>query len=145
MGHPITQQRALLIGFATVAFGVTTLLRKVALNHINPVQFEVVSGAVHLALVPLYLYLLSDVLKPSAWDAKGIIVTAIAIAINCVASLAFMYALQLRNDVGVVGAMVSASPVITLMLSALFLGEAPSLRSVVGIGMVLVGVLLASK
>jgi uncharacterized membrane protein len=143
----ISQDRALLIGFSTVAFGVVTLLRKVALNYVSPVQFEAVSGVVHGISVPLFLCMIwTNVVPddPAGWNKTGIAWSAASICLSIVASVAFMYALQQRNDAGIVGGLVSASPVVTLMLSALFLGEQPTLRSVVGVGMVLVGVCIAS-
>jgi len=145
MSNPISRERALLIGFATVAFGVVTLMRKVALGRINPIQFEIVSGIVHVMLIPVYLRILSEnLVQQNNWDRVGIAWTTAAILLNVLGGLAFMYALQLKNDVGVVASLSSASPIITLMLSALFLGEQPTMKSVIGIGFVLFGVLLAS-
>lgn len=146
MSDPISRERALLIGFSTVVFGIVTLMRKVALNRLRPLQFEAISGIIHAALIPLYLALLQqNLVQHNDWDARGMLWSIAAVCLNIVGSIAFMYALQIRNDVGLVSALGSASPIITLMLSALFLGEQPSLKSVIGIGLVLIGVMLASR
>jgi uncharacterized membrane protein len=56
----------------------------------------------------------------------------------------FGYALRAGNDAGVVTSLSSLSPIVTMMLSFLLLGERPSVASAVGCALVLVGVALIS-
>jgi uncharacterized membrane protein len=57
-------------------------------------------------------------------------------------SIAFGFALRSGNDAGMVTALSSASPVITIMLSFLILGERPSVQSAVGCALVLLGIFI---
>jgi uncharacterized membrane protein len=78
------------------------------------------------------------------WDVKGVTYAVVCCLINCFGVLAFMFALRGGNDVGYISSLSSVSPIVTLMLSALLLGEQPTIRSMIGIAMVTIGVFIAS-
>lgn len=141
----ISRERALLVAAVTVSFSVVTLMRKFALRSLTPLQFEIISGITHVCMVPFFIIAASKMCEPiSTWDTKDVIISIAAIIINVVTSIAFMYVLRGGNDVGMMSSLVSASPVITLMLSTLFLGEQPTFRSATGVALVLIGVTITA-
>lgn len=134
------------MGISAVAFGLTTVLRKLALTRLHPFQYESLAGLVHVILIPLYLSFIwrvgTGIIGP--WDKVGLFWTLIATLVNTVGTIVFMFALRQQNDAGFVSSLAGASPIITLMLSALFLGERPDIKQAIGVAFVLAGVVIAS-
>lgn len=148
MAGALSRERALLIGLSTVAWGMTTLFRKLALEKLHPFQYEMTATIVHVAMIPVYVLLLMRVAVPVTgqmqWATSGILWVVAATLINVVGTLAFLFALRQGNDAGFISSLAGASPIITVMLSALFLGETPGAKQAVGIALVLLGVIVAS-
>ena len=144
MRDVIANDRALIVGIAAVGFGVSTLLRKLALAHFHPFQFEVVAAVTHVCLVVPYCYALTKVTEPIAWSGWSMFWTMTCCLVVSAANIMFMFALRSGHDTGVVSALASASPIITIMLAFLFLGEQPDWRQALGIALVLLGVVIAS-
>lgn len=144
MSEAVSTARALLIGTAAVGFGISTLFRKLAVIGFHPFQFELVAAATHLALSVPYAYALSHVSEPISWSWSSTLWTIACCIIVNVSNILFMFALRSGHDTGVVSALASASPVVTIMLAFLFLGEQPDWRQALGILLVLIGVIIAS-
>lgn len=144
MSSTIANDRAVIIGLATVGFGISTLLRKLAVVHFHPFQFEIVAACAHISLALPYCYLLSRVQEPLTWSWWSVLWTVACCLVVNVANIMFMFALRSGHDTGVVSALASASPIITIMLAFLFLGEQPDWRQGCGIALVLLGVIVAS-
>lgn len=129
---------------ATTAFGMSSLLRKMAVDKLHPFQIQVVSAAVYMTVFPVYVWLAAEHAEGNQWTWKGVGWGVAATLIASMGSIAFGFALRAGNDAGVVTSLSSVSPIITLMLSFLLLGERPSVWSAVGCALVLAGVALIS-
>ncbi len=130
-----------MLAASTAAFGLAALLRKVAVDRVHPLQYQVVAACVYVMFLPFYV-MLAMKYAPSASqiDGKGVAWAVVATAIASFGGITFGYALKSGNDVGVISAMSAASPVVTIMLSFLLLGERPSWASGIGCLFVLLGV-----
>lgn len=136
-------ERAAVLCAATAAFGLSALLRKIAVDRLHPLRFQVVAAVVYLAFLPFYIYIASKhVDEPLDW--KGVGWAALATVIASFGGIMFGFALRSSNDAGMVTALSSASPVITLMLSFLVLGERPTTSGAVGCALVLAGIMVIS-
>jgi len=136
-----TRERAALLAASTAAFGLAALLRKVSVDRIHVLQYQVIAAAVYLVFLPFYVVLATRYAGPiEDIDKKGIFWAVVATALASFGGITFGYALKAGNDAGVVSAMSAASPVITIMLSFFLLGERPSWTSGVGCLLVLLGV-----
>lgn len=133
-----------MLAASTTAFGLSALLRKVAVDRLHPLQFQVVAACVYAVLIPFYVWLSVEHVKGVEWNWKGVVWTVSATVVASFGGIMFGYALRSGNDTGVVTSLSSLSPVITMMLSFVLLGERPSLASAVGCAMVLAGVALIS-
>lgn len=118
------------------------------LTSFNPILYKrmlkdadvliVVWGVTLLALPLLGLFALAPTPQIPRMDwlfALGVLGSA---GLNAAAHLASTRALKLA-DVSLVTPLLIFSPVFTVLLSALFLGEIPSARGVLGVGLVLIG------
>lgn len=89
-----------------------------------------------LPLLGLFTFALTPQLPHLDWlFAVGVLGSA---GLNAIAHLASTRALKLA-DVSLVTPLLIFSPVFTVLISALFLGEIPSARGVLGVGLVLIG------
>jgi len=141
-----TRERAALLAASTVAFGLASLLRKVSVDRIHPLQYQCVAASVYVALLPLYVLMTIKVVPEGASniDMRGVFWAVVATALASFGGIMFGYALRSANDVGVMSTLVSLSPILTMMLSFALLGERPSSYSAVGCVLVLAGMALIS-
>ncbi len=133
-----------MIGVSAVLFGVSTLLRKVSIETLHPFQFQVVAGVFYGLMIIPWLLIANETGHSTGWNISGVIWCLICSLVATLGAVILMFALRSGHDTGVVAALGSVSPVVTVMLAALFLGEQPNIKQAVGIFLVLVGVVIAS-
>lgn len=133
-----------MIGVSAVLFGASTLFRKLSIDTLHPFQFQVVAGSFYALLVIPWFLVAKETGHSTDWNISGVIWCLICTLMATLGAVILMYALRSGHDTGVVAAMGSVSPIVTVMLAALFLGEQPDWRQAVGIFLVLVGVVIAS-
>lgn len=133
-----------MIGVSACAFGVSTLMRKLSIETLHPMQFQVVASAFYGIMIIPWLFLTNKTGHGNEWNIPGVIWCVACSLIATLGGIILMYALRSGHDTGTVSVLSGISPVITVMLAALFLGEQPSLRQACGIFLVLVGVVIAS-
>jgi drug/metabolite transporter (DMT)-like permease len=118
------------------------------LTSFNPIHYKRIlrdTGAVVMVwgVIGLALPLLAFVtfalspLLPQV-DRLFVLATLGSASLNAIAPLASARSLKLA-DASLVTPLLSFSPVFTVILSALFLGETPEVRGLVGVGLVLIG------
>lgn len=144
MSEPISKERALLIGISAVAFGVSTLMRKISVETLHPFQFQIVASAFYGAMIIPWVLVANETGHSTDWNISGVIWCLVCSLIATLGGVILMYALRGGHDTGTVSVLSGISPIVTVMLAALFLGEQPSLRQAFGIFMVLIGVVIAS-
>ena len=98
----------------------------------------------YVTLLPFYIWMSVEHVKDVEWSWKGIAWTITATLVASFGGIMFGYALRAGNDAGVVTSLSSLSPIVTMMLSFVLLGERPSIASAVGCALVLAGVALIS-
>lgn len=104
----------------------------------NATPLVLVWGVTSAALPLLGLFALAFTPQLPAVDAVFILTVLGSALLNVVAHLASTTALQ-RADVSLVTPMLNFSPLFTLLLATSALGEVPSPRGILGVGLVLVG------
>lgn len=120
----------------------STIARKSLLGRVTPIQYETVSGCFHaLFSIGLLLFTKSNMKNIDAESWTLIIAQSL---MSMAAIFSFMYALKGSTNLGASSAIVSAAPIVTMILSMIFYGERPELRSVVGILLILVGTFIVT-
>jgi len=128
--------------WAVLAFGAALLtsfnpiLYKRILKNVDPL---IVIWAVNLLGLPL-LGIFTWVLTPKLPELDWVFAIAVlsSAGLNVIAHLANTRAIQ-QEDVSLVTPLLIFTPVFTLITAALVLGERPSLRGLIGVGLVLIG------
>lgn len=124
-------------------FGISVFFRKLAVDRITPYQIQIVSAAVYVALLPFWLMVCSKQ-GTTTYDGMGVVYSVICIITSIVAAIAFGFALKQTNSPGVVSALVSLSPVVTIALSILFLHEKVSTMKVMAFILALASAILVN-
>ncbi len=143
MSH-FTRERAAMLAASTAAFGLSALLRKVSIDRINPLVYQVVAASVYVILLPFYIWICLHKSTSESIDTRGVFWAIVATIIASFGGIMFGYALRAGNDAGVVASLSAVSPVITMILSFTLLGERPSAASALGCALVICGVVIIS-
>lgn len=118
-----------LIPIMIICWGVGSFFYKIANNNIHPIIVSTVITCLYLTLTPLaWIFLKFD----KSVNIIGILSALIGGFLVCIASLAYFAALQ-KGEAGRITILSSMYPIITLLLSMIFLGEPLTMRKAVGI------------
>lgn len=130
-----------LIILCIVVFGIATFFRKLAVDQIHPFQLQIISTSIYLLLVPIWIYATNKI-GQTTYSTSGIIYAVLTVLFYTVGSVSFGFVLRNTINTGVVSALVSLSPVVTLGLSMLFLHENFSPMKVVAFFLALASAIL---
>lgn len=130
--------RALIVA-TILAFGLSAFFRKLAVDKIHPYHMQIISAGIYLAMVPMWYNLAP---KNSTLDLQGTIYAIITTIIHICGAVMFGTLLKSSNSTGALSVMISAAPVITVMLSIAFLDEEFELKHFVATLLTLSGLTL---
>jgi transporter family protein len=139
-----TRERAVVLAAATISFGLAAVFRKLAIDRVPPMRYQVLSSMIYALTIPLFIAVAAKYEKPSPVDSVGILWLIAATTVGIIGNLFFGYALRASNDVSMVTAISSTSPIITLMVAFLFLNERPTFQAGLGCALVVLGVIVIS-
>ena len=108
--------------FCIVLFGFSSFFRKITLDKIHPYQLQVIATGIYIALLPVWIYLSSRPNIPE-YTSIGIIFGIICIIIYIIGSVVFGFLLRDTDHPGVLIALASLSPIITIVMTVAFLHE----------------------
>jgi bacterial/archaeal transporter family protein len=126
---------------ATILWGVGAIFTKVASNTLHPLMLALVAELFYIVFVPLGIWFTKT---PIQINTTGFIFGFISAACVGSGSLAYYFALQ-KGDAGAVAAATSVYPVLTLIISAIILNEAFTLKKVIGCILAVVSVILITQ
>jgi uncharacterized membrane protein len=130
--------RALIVA-TILAFGLSAFFRKLAVDKIHPYHMQIISAGIYLAMVPMWYNLAP---KNSTLDLQGTIYAIITTVIHICGAVMFGTLLKSSNSTGALSVMISAAPIITVMLSITFLDEEFELKHFVATLLTLSGLTL---
>ena len=131
-----------LVLISAIAYGVWAIFQKLAVSRLHPLQIQVISGCIAIILIPVYLLYLYYKIPNIPISTPGIIFSALASCCSIIGALSFLFAIQNKNDIGTMSVLVSASPVITIILAVIFLGEKLTASKLVGVALIMFGVVI---
>lgn len=120
-----------------IVTGISTVARKAIMGRVSPIQYEAVSGSLH-ALFSLTAFFFTKS-KLQNIDAESWTMMIFQSLLSITAVFSFMYAIKGSNNLGASSAIVSASPMITLLFSVMFFGERPDAKMIFGMFLILSG------
>lgn len=125
--------------FSILGYGCWSFFLKLATRTLHPFQIYIVNCCVGLLLLPLYIGIVSTrVSQP--FKLNGILWAIAATLCATIAAISFIYSIRGGNNVASLSAISSASPIITLMLAALFIGEQITIFKAIGILLIIAGI-----
>jgi drug/metabolite transporter (DMT)-like permease len=134
-----------LILLCVVMWGIGTFLNRLSVEHMSPFLMQVVAGLVFLLYIP-YALRASGVGNPFtySWSISSVIYTILATCISIAANICLYTTLKGNNHTGANTMLISLYPVITLLLSVMFLGEHLGWLKILGVVAMIVGSVLLS-
>lgn len=128
-----------LIAATILAFGFSAFFRKLAVDRIHPYHLQIISAMVYTTLIPFW-YNLAPKQVEFSWSGLGFAV--LCTGIHILGAVMFGLLLKSHNSTGMLSVMLSASPLVTILLSTLFLQEKIELRHVIATLLTLSGLAL---
>lgn len=136
----MTGQLTLLLS-AIGLFGVSSFFRKLAVDRIHPYQLQVVAGVVYALGIPIWIYTINR-MAITNWDVRGITWGGLCLVSGIAATVILGVLLKSSDDPGVIVTLVSMSPVVTMLLTVMFLGETLTPTKLLASGLMLAGLLV---
>lgn len=120
-------------------FGFSAFFRKMAVDRIHPYHLQIVSAAVYVSLAPMWHHLAP---KNMDFNPSGFGYAALTTTLHILAAVSFGLLLRGSNSTGALSVMISASPLVTTLLSVAFMGEKMEIRHVIATLLTLAGLTL---
>jgi drug/metabolite transporter (DMT)-like permease len=128
-----------LIVATILAFGFSAFFRKLAVDRIHPFHLQIIAAMVYTSLIPIW-YNVAPKQFEFSWS--GVAFGILCTGIHILGAVMFGLLLKSNNSTGMLSVMVSSSPVVTILLSMLFLQEKFEARHVVATLLTLSGLAL---
>lgn len=130
----------LVIALVVALFGTSTFLRKIAVDGMSPYHLQVLAAIVYTSLVPLWIKLSPEWTGPP--PARSITAGVGAILGNVIGSVIFGFLLKKTSSPAMLAVAASTSPVVTAVLTYMFLNETFTMKKILGVACVLTGMVL---
>jgi uncharacterized membrane protein len=128
------------IVISIILFGISGFFRKLSIDKINPIEFQLISAIVYTSFIPLWACLLKGKIEYNI----GILFAIICSVLQIGGGIIFNLLLSKQNNTGMISALTCLSPTITLILSFLFLGEKLSINKIFAFVFALISAILVS-
>lgn len=129
----------------TFCYGLASFLNRSVADKIHPYYMQMVIASTSITLVPLYLYLAKGSKSNINCDAYSIVVVVAATIISIIGSLIMFYATAKVSHSGSLGMIISIYPVISLILSVIFLHETINTQKIIAICLMIIGTILLTR
>lgn len=118
-----------LIIISILGWGVGSIFYKIANNTVHPIMVSTIITATYLILTPIAFFTIN---VDKTVNTTGVLATIAGGILMGAGSIAYYYSLR-TGDAGQITTITALYPVLTLMLSCLFMGEEMSVRKTIGI------------
>lgn len=132
----------LLIIFSIISLGVSVFFRKLAVDRMHPYQLQIISTMVYLFIFPVWILLFKKTGLNFNSDINSILIAVFCILTSIIGSIFFGMALKSTNHAGGLNVLVSINPIITFILSMIFLGEELTIKKIIACILAIAGLIL---
>lgn len=128
-----------------ILWGTSTFLNRLSVEKVSPLLLQSIVGFTYICYIPIALKL-SGHFNPLnvKWSVSSILLTLIATCLSIGANLMLYNYLKGNNHTGTSTMFISLYPIVTLLLSAIFLHEQFTATKIVGIIVMMCGAFLLS-
>ena len=135
----------LLIFLCIILWGLSTFLNRLSVERMSPVLMQVIVAGVFICFIPVALKI-ANIGNPLTykWSGYSVCLTILATIISITANISLYLSLKGNNHSGSSSMLIALYPVVTLVLSVIFLGEQLPFLKILGIIAMIVGTVLLS-
>ncbi len=128
-----------------ILWGTSTFLNRLSVERMSPFLMQMVAAVVFVIYVPICLKI-TNIGNPLTykWSAYSVGLTITATIISILANIFLYQSLKGSQTTGSSTMLISLYPVVTLLLSALFLHEQFTTTKIIGVAAMVVGAILLS-
>lgn len=136
---------ALLIFLCIILWGISTFLNRLSVERISPILLQGIVGMAYMFFIPIALKL-AGVTNPITykWSYYSIALTVTATLLSIGANIILYMSLKGSSTTGASTMLISLYPLVTLILSALFLNEQFTALKIAGVITMIIGAVLLS-
>ncbi len=138
LGHLMNN---LLIFLCVIIWGCSMFLNRLSVERMSPIVMQVLTGIVFICGMP-FLIRLSGGWSNIRWSPLSIFLTSTATILSISANILLYTSLRGSQTTGASAMVISLYPVVTLLLSAIFLSEQFSCLKITGIVCMIAGALM---
>jgi len=96
----------------------------------HPYQYQIISGIIYALAIPIWISAVSNkTTEPFSYS--GVFIAIVGTILYMIGSVLFNFLIKGSNDLGSITAMSSLSPIITVILSCMFLDEKLTISKIV--------------
>jgi drug/metabolite transporter (DMT)-like permease len=135
----------LILFFCVILWGISTFLNRLSVETASPLVLQLIVGMGYVFYLPIALKL-SHIGNPFEyhWSTRSICLTLCATVCSILANVSLYSYLKGSNHTGANTMLLSLYPVVTLLLSAVFLHEHFSATKIIGIIAMIIGAIFIS-
>lgn len=133
----------LLIILCILMWGISTFLNRLSVERISPILLQSIVGMAYMLFIPIALRL-SGISNPLhyKWSYYSVALTVTATLLSIGANIILYMSLKGSSTTGASTMLISLYPLVTLILSALFLNEQFTVMKIIGIVTMVTGAIL---
>lgn len=131
-----------LVILTIILFGVSVFLRKLTVDRMHPYQLQILAAIVYSLCIPLWVFLTHKENIVWSYDFNAWILASACLITNIAGAIFFGNLLKSSNNTGGLTVLISINPIITFMLSMIFLGESLTSKKIVACIFALIGLIL---
>lgn len=134
----------LILFVCVLLWGVSTFLNRLSVENLPPMLMQVVIGIVFICYMPLAIKMQGINPFQYNWSVSSVCMTVLAAICSIGANVLLYMHLKGSNHTGTSTMIISLYPVVTLLLSYLFLNEQFTITKVIGVAAMIAGAILLS-
>jgi transporter family protein len=125
----------------SIIWGFTTFLNKISVDKMSPLLMQIIVGICYIIFIPIAVRL-SGGISNIKWSTQSVLITVFCTILSIFANTALYFSLKGNNHAGRSSMIISLYPVITLLLSVIFLKECITLTKLIGIILMIMGAII---
>jgi uncharacterized membrane protein len=134
--------KASLLILTIVLFGVSAFFRKLAVDKISPYQLQLLSSLIYTALIPFWLYMVKQSGIEINYNVSAIVLGVVCVLTSVAGSIFFGKLLQSSDSIGSLTVLIAINPIVTFLLSMMFLGETLTIKKVIACGLAIISLIV---
>jgi len=136
--------RILLLTITIISWGLWGFLSKLVVQKLHPLQMLIVGCCISFVLLPVYYWVSKTSSVSGTLTVSNVSLCVLASLMSTIGTIAYIVGIR-TGELGSIAVISCSYPVLTVVLAALFLGEALTVSKIIGVILVIVGVIVLGR